>query len=317
MGSSFWNDDFYRDRQEVRARTKTSAFVHDTAIKTGAAPRQVHAKMNPHGVKVRESRDSREHPESLAIAVMCDVTGSMQSVPRTIQKQLPKLMGLLTKTGIVKDPQILFGAVGDANSDRGSLQVGQFESGIEMDDDLGRMWLEGGGGGSMEESYQNAIYFFARHTSIDCFEKRGKKGYLFIIGDEKPYPSVTPREVQTLCGDGLQAEISTQQIVKEAQEKYHVFFVIPQHTSYGGSAVVRETWEQLLGADHVLQLTDEANICELISLTVGLTDGSTTLEKAQQSFKEQSCSDRAFTSVASAVRRTLKPTTSSEKTLRL
>lgn len=32
------------------------------------------------------------------------------------------------------------------------------------------------------------MYFIARHTAIDCWEKHGCKGYLFLIGDEMAYP---------------------------------------------------------------------------------------------------------------------------------
>jgi hypothetical protein len=78
----------------------------------------------------------------------------------------------------------MFGAIGDATCDRAPLQVGQFESDNRMDDDLSRILLEGGGGGQKTESYELAMYFMARHTAADCYEKRGKRGYLFIIGDE-------------------------------------------------------------------------------------------------------------------------------------
>ena len=77
-----------------------------------------------------------------------------------------------------------FGAVLDATCDRVPLQVGQFESDNRMDEHLGNMVLEGGGGGQMTESYELAMYFMARHTAIDCHEKRRRRGYLFIIGDE-------------------------------------------------------------------------------------------------------------------------------------
>ncbi|HAO33838.1 MAG TPA: hypothetical protein DCQ84_12920, partial [Candidatus Competibacteraceae bacterium] len=51
---------------------------------------------------------------------------------------------------------------------------------------LRRLWLEKGGGGNACESYTLPWYFAATHTAIDCFEKRGKKGYLFTVGDEEP-----------------------------------------------------------------------------------------------------------------------------------
>src|ERR1700733_13865411 len=107
MGSTRWSDDHYRERAKVRARTGKDAFGHDHAIKAGTADRAVHQKMNPRGVLVRESRDSEAHPESHAVGVLFDVTGSMQTVPRILQQHLPSLMGLLIRKGYLEHPQIL------------------------------------------------------------------------------------------------------------------------------------------------------------------------------------------------------------------
>ena len=100
----------------------------------------------------------------------------MRDVPRQLQQKLPQLLGLLLRKGYADDPQILFGAIGDATCDRAPLQVGQFESDNRMDDDLSRILLEGGGGGQKTESYELAMYFMARHTVTDCYAKRGKRG---------------------------------------------------------------------------------------------------------------------------------------------
>src|SRR5439155_27157814 len=202
------------------------AFEHDHAIRTGAADRAVHPRMNPRGVSVRESRDSAAHPESHAVAVLFDVTGSMQAVPKVLQANLPKLMGLLIRKGYLEHPQILIGAIGDATCDKAPLQVGQFESGIEIEDDLGKLFLEGGGGAHITESYELAMYFMARHTSIDCLEKRNKRGYLFIIGDEMPYRAVKRAEVQRVIGDAPQADIPMEEIIAELEKRFDVYFVL-------------------------------------------------------------------------------------------
>src|SRR3954463_15926632 len=215
MGGTRWSDDHYKDRARRRAVTGKDAFEHDHAIKSGQADRKVHDKMNPRGVKVRESRDSEAHPESRAVGVLFDVTGSMRTVPRILQENLPRLMGLLIRKGYLVHPQILIGAIGDATCDSAPLQVGQFESGIEIEEDLGKLFLEGGGGGHITESYELAMYFMARHTSIDCLEKRGKRGYLFIIGDETPYPRIKRREVERLIGDELQADLPVEDLLAE------------------------------------------------------------------------------------------------------
>src|SRR5215475_14576847 len=118
MGTTRWSDDHYRARAKLRARTGKDAFEHDHAIRTGTTDRAVHQKMNPRGVTVRESRDCATHPQSHAVAVLFDVTGSMQGVPRVLQAHLPKLMGLLIRKGYLEHPQILIGAIGDATCTR-------------------------------------------------------------------------------------------------------------------------------------------------------------------------------------------------------
>src|SRR3954466_12992637 len=82
---------------------------------------QCHALMNPKGLKVRECRDSANHPESLGIAFALDVTGSMGDIPRLLAtKELPNFMKLLTACGVAH-PQLMFMAIGDANSDQAAL----------------------------------------------------------------------------------------------------------------------------------------------------------------------------------------------------
>lgn len=299
MGTSSWSDDFYRDRQAYRSRTGQDAFAYDADVRTGRVESRVHEKMDPKGV-IRESRDSDLHPESVAIAVMFDITGSMGRVPRILQKKLPKLNGLLTREGYVKHPHVMFGGIGDSTSDQAPLQVGQFEAGIEMDDDLSRMWLEGCGGGQKRESYQNTLYFFARHTSIDCYEKRQKKGYLFIIGDELPYDTVSRTEIKNLIGDTLEADITTEAIVREAQEKYEVFFIIPSGTSYYNNREIEDRWVRLVGSDRVLKLENPELACETIGMAIALNEGAS-LEQAQESLQKEEVSEAAIRTVTATL----------------
>ena len=279
MGGSSWSDDFYKDRAADRARTGTATFAHDDDIKAGRTVAKAHDKMSPHGVRIRESRDSDAHPDSVAIGVFFDVTGSMGHVPVVLQQKLPKLMELLLTKGYCKDPQILIGAVGDYHSDRVALQTGQFESGIEIDEQLGLLYLEGGGGGSYEESYQDAIYFFARHTAIDCWEKRGKKGFLFLIGDEKPYAVSTRKEIKDIFDDDVQDKVFVQDLIREVSERYNVFFIIPSGTEHYKDPVLRQCWAGLIGAEHVIALDEPNLVCETIGSIVGMFESDLSLDK--------------------------------------
>ena len=296
MGSSSWSNDFYEERKKERVASKTPDFAYSKAVSEKPVhERKTHPKLDPKGVKIRESRDSIAHPNSLAIGFMLDVTGSMSHLPALVQKSLPSLMSTLIDKGIHKDPQILFGAVGDAYGDNGSLQVGQFESGIEMDEDIRNFWLEGQGGGGPgslgnHECYQNAIYFFARHTAIDCMEKRKQKGFVFILGDEMPYDKVNSNHIRDLIGAGLESDISTADIVKEAQAKYEIFFIVPAGSYNADNSQIPDAWGKLLGSAHVLKLGNVDSICETVAGVVGLTLGTTTLAKFTESLTPQKAS---------------------------
>lgn len=271
MGYSNWSDTAYETRQNYRQKTKQSAFTYDDHVRTTGVV-SVHSGMNAYG-STRESRDSDLHPNSVAIAVLFDVTGSMGNVPRVLQTKLGKLMRLLIQKGYVADPQVLFGAVGDAYCDKVPLQIGQFESGLEMDDDLGKIYLEGGGGGQVYETYELGLYYCARHTIIDCYAKRGHKGYLFTIGDENPYAVVSRQQVAQQIGDTLARDIPIETIIAEVQTRYEYFHIIPTHTSHGQNPAVQARWRALLG-ERVLLLDDEAAVCETIALAIGLCEGT-------------------------------------------
>jgi len=272
MGSGRWSTDVYSAAAGYRAATGTSAFAY-----SDSGARKAHPALDPMNVGKRESRDSDEHPHSTPIAVLFDVTGSMGTVPRVLQTKLPQLLGLLTRKGYATDPHLMFGAIGDATCDRVPLQVGQFESDNRMDDDLARIVLEGGGGGQRSESYELAMYFMARHTDLDSVAKRGRRGYLFIIGDEMAYPQVKPKEVRRFIGDRLGEPIGTEALLAELRRSFDVYYIMPTAAGWGGDAEILGYWRTLLG-QHVIELDDLDAVCETIALTVGLGEESIDLD---------------------------------------
>lgn len=301
MGSTRWSDEHYHERARLRAEAGKSVFEHDAEVRRrpGRGP-AVHGKMNPQGVAVRESRDSGNHPTSHAVGVLFDVTGSMQQVPRVLQANLPRLMDLLIRRGYLEHPQVLVGGIGDATCDRVPLQLGQFESGIEIEEDLGKLYLEGGGGGDITESYELAMHFMAHHTALDCLEKRGRRGYLFLVGDEIPYPSVKRREVERVLGDRLQADVPVEDTLDALRKSFDVYFVLPKMTANWNNKAVHSRWVELLG-QNVLRLEDPAGICELIASTVGLAEGRVNPEELEGALTEGGSS----AGIAQAVRNAL------------
>lgn len=230
---------------------------------------QCHPLMNPKGIKVRECRDSPDHPDSLGIAFALDVTGSMGDIPHLLAtKELPNFMKLLTACGVAH-PQLMFMAIGDATSDHAALQVGQFESTAElMDQWLTWSYLEGGGGGSGEESYDLAFYIAAQHTDMDNWVKRKKKGYLFLTGDELPYPAVSRHQIEALVGEKLDEDIPLEEVIAAAAETYHVFFLIPDLER---RRRCEARWRELLG-EYAICMESPADTCAVAAGIVGLTE---------------------------------------------
>lgn len=279
MGGTNWSDDLYSDRVKSRATTGTPTFAYHADINSRRVAAKAHEVLDVYGLTVREARDSTNHPNSLPIMVMLDVTGSMARVPVIVQRKLPKLMEILLDKGYCKDPQILVGAVGDANSDRVPFQAGQFESGIEIDEQIGNLYLEGGGGGGEpRESYQLALYMAARHTATDAWDKRGKKGFLFIIGDEKPYGASTSVEIERVFGHKAPEAALTRDLVREAKERWHIFYLMPQGTNHYKETAIIEAWNGLIGSENVIMLDDPNLVCETIGATVGMVENAIGLD---------------------------------------
>lgn len=238
--------------------------------------RVVRSDMSPLNIPPRESRDSNDHPESLAIAFALDLTGSMHDIPKTMARStLPNFMQILTSCG-VRDPQLLFMGIGDTEDlDRVSaqalpLQVGQFESTA----DLVNRWLTSvafvsDGCGNHGESYHLGFELLARKTSIDCFEKRGKRGYAFFTGDDNLFSNCRHGEIRRIFGDLERGPVSTSMILKEALERWNIFFVIPDRQR---ARYVEANWHEVLG-DRVIVAYDAEDICDICGIVVALTEG--------------------------------------------
>lgn len=269
MGYTNWSDASYSHFSSARAKKSVDEiFINQIRGKIDPA-------MDPSGPKrIRESRDSATHPNSNAIIVDFDVTGSMGDVPLFFAKEkLGGLMKLLVSGGYILDPQILFLANGDAYCDEAPLQIGEFESGLEMDEWLTRIWIEGGGGGQVSESYGITHYWAAKHTEIDCFEKRGKKGYLFTMGDELPHKLMTRDQLNRFIGDTVEKDVTIEEAISMASEKYEVFHIhIADGTSHGHEPRIHEGWKKLLG-ERALILKEKSAVCELIATTIGMCEG--------------------------------------------
>lgn len=266
MGSGSFDAGAYRAFTS-KAATKTRAEVFSS--------RGIHKNLNPKGVKIRESRDSADNPNSTPLIVAIDVTGSMGIIAEVLAKKgLGILFEEVLKHKPITDPHLMFMAIGDAACDQAPLQVSQFEADNRIVEQLTQIFLEGGGGGNKSESYNLPWYFAANHTVLDSYEKRGKKGYLFTVGDEEGPSPLTQDQILEFIGDNVQGDQSSESLLAEVERTFDVFHIIVEEGDYcrRSPRSVFETWTKLLG-QRVIKLSDHTKLAETIVAAIEMNEG--------------------------------------------
>ena len=186
--------------------------------------KKANPKFDPKFIQTRECFDSAEHPSTTPIVVGLDVTASMGYLAVEVgTRALNDLILKLYSTEAVQDPSLMCAAYGDYN-DGAPLQVTQFESDIRIAEQLLDLYFENGG---QCEAVPTALwYYLARHTEIDAYNKRNEKGFVFTIGDDAPVRAgFVDKMVSNAIGDDGTG-ITREGILKEVEEKFHVFHIL-------------------------------------------------------------------------------------------
>ena len=235
--------------------------------------------LNPHGVKIRESRDSDVFPNSTALAIFLDQTGSMGDLAdEMIHNGCNVLATEVYDRKVIPDPQILFGAIGDVANPGGTeeapLQVTQFETDIRIAEQLQKFYLEGKGGGNDTESYTLPWYWASVHTELDCFIKRGKKGYLFTVGDECVPDILTSKQIERVLGYNPEKDFTAQELYNMVSRTYHVFHLMVEQGNFMSSypSNVINSWTKILG-QNAIPLSDHKKMSEVIVSIIQAREG--------------------------------------------
>ena len=168
----------------------------------------------------------REVNNETPIVLALDVTRSRGDDTRRLYAQLPTLMKKLEERNYVAGPGISFAAVGDADADRAPLQVGQFEADNRLDAVLANMWIEEGGGGTGQESYELAAWYYAGTNCVRLAAGQGGKGFFFFVGDEGFYPTVSGAHREKVLGQPAE-DLPAAAAFAALQQKFHTFLLYP------------------------------------------------------------------------------------------
>ncbi|MBQ6863717.1 MAG: hypothetical protein IJO14_05715 [Clostridia bacterium] len=184
-------------------------------------------KYDPFFITARESRDSEDSPNSTPIILGFDVTGSMGFLAAEIAKNsLNKTILEIYDKNLVSNPHVMCAAITQPINKSG-LQVTQFEADIRVIEQLLELKVRFGGN---TFSYDSLVWYFAaKHTEIDSYKKRGKKGFIFVIGDEicgaDKGESLSVLQIKNVYNDETDHDLPLTEVYNMAAEKYEIFHI--------------------------------------------------------------------------------------------
>lgn len=246
--------------------TASSTYGSTFKATAGVAGATEDPQFNPKNITVRESRDSVANPDSTPIILALDGTGSMGAVLVQAFKSLGILFTGIYDRQPVSDPHIMAMIFDDvAVGAPHPLQVSQFESDIIITDQLSKLYVDRNGGGNSSESYHLPLHFAATRTECDAFAK-GRKGFLFTIGDEEIPGPLTKEHIKAVYGDDVnEGPYTYRELYDMASENWHVFHIMVEQGSHMRAYKDRtiERWQNEIG-QHAIPLSDIDALPEVI-----------------------------------------------------
>jgi hypothetical protein len=276
MGGGSWNSTAWTSFKTANVQGKSGAQIFASGLNPDVDPLNF-----TNGI--RESVDSDDNPNSTPVAIFADMTSSMGPLSQRIITDLDVVCQELIDRAPVPDVHLMTGVIGDAYSDGvAPIQVTQFEADIRIAEQTKKLWRTSGGGGNGGESYALAWLFAAMQTKTDSFDKRGKKGYLFTVGDEGVHGvegtnhsrewGVTKDQAKRWLGLDIERDLSADECLAMARRKWNVFHIVI-NPDYGYSkADVANSFGKIM-PDNLLYLEDVAALTQTIVSTIEVNEG--------------------------------------------
>lgn len=238
----------WRGGKKYAYTDKTAArMTGDVARARSAGPRTYERGRGPNEKVVSaHKRVSTKSTNPIIVAV--DVTGSMSTWPREIFDRLPLLYTTLSQYR--EDAEILFAAIGDGAVDRWPLQVTTFASGFDLEQQLGAIYGEGGGGDA-PESYGLFAQWLDTHVTADD----AKDPFLIVFGDINMHDKVPASQIRELLGDDIGQDVDAIATWKRVSKKWNTWFL--RRPGGRPDDHVAQQWARAIGKDRVFPIDDE------------------------------------------------------------
>lgn len=214
----------------------------------GSGPRTYAGRSGPNEAMI----DPHRHLESASknpLVVAVDVTGSMARWPAEIFDRLPLFYNTLSQYR--PDVEVCFAAIGDAGVDRWPLQVTDFAKGYDLEQQLGALYGEGGGGDA-PESYGLFAWWVEHHVKVP----KADQPFLIVFGDAPMHPGVPKAQIQRLLGDASSwSEPDSLQTWGRLAKAWNTWF-LRRPTGRKGDEVDQQ-WTKAIGAERIFHIDDE------------------------------------------------------------
>jgi hypothetical protein len=173
----------------------------------------------------------------------------MASWPFEIFDRLPLLYNTLSQYR--EDLEICFAAIGDASCDQWPLQVTTFASGFDLEQLLGSLYGEGGGGDA-PESYGLFAHWVNTHVEIP---KTSEKPFLILFGDAPMHRKVPKSQITHYLGDRVSRDIDSIKAWQQLCQTWNTWF-LRRPTGKPGD-IVDEQWGQAVTEQKIFHIQDE------------------------------------------------------------
>lgn len=213
-----------------------------------AGPRTYGGRSGPNPAMI----DPQKHIESQSknpLVVAVDVTGSMANWPAEIFDRLPLFYNTLSQYR--EDVEVCFAAIGDAGVDRWPLQVTGFAKGYDLEQQLGSLYGEGGGGDA-PESYGLFAWWVEHHVKVP----KADKPFLIVFGDAPMHTGVPKDQIKRLLGDATGwTQPDSLDTWGRVCQSWNVWF-LRRPTGRKGDEVDQQ-WAKAIGKERIFRIDDE------------------------------------------------------------
>lgn len=241
--SSWYGKTEYKYRSTGADRRKAAA-----ARAEASGPR-TYSKRDQPNAKIIDAHKQVESHSKNPLVIGVDVTGSMANWPSEIFDRLPLLYNTLSQYR--PDLEICFAAIGDGAVDDWPLQVTTFASGFDLEQLLGSLYGEGGGGDA-PESYGLFAHWVNTHVSVPEAEE---KPFLIVFGDAPMHPKVPKAQIAHYMGDKTNGDIDAIKAWKQLCQSWNMWFM-RRPTGKPGDRVDQQ-WGKAITEQKIFHIKDE------------------------------------------------------------